>query len=1353
MKVRRRAFSAALFILAVLCVALGLAQQSQDMKVLAFAPQSEIRYPAPWQPSTVQYSNAQELVARRTEPTTSGVTPAESEEAPLARMLVTTEPRTTHTDAVQRLEAIAASRNASVEYVEVGGWPAVEMTFTEQLPRRGAKGEEGGTPMPDVTVQRTITAIAQDDKVVVMDTSVLPLAPPTLLSSAKEITRSVRFAKKAEPNAVKKTLESMRQKQRERQLQKSQSSVPNTDPAESSSATNSAPAATESAPAKPTPEASPAPTESAGEYAPPPAAAMTESSSAESSIAATPAPPSTAGAAVRVQGGVGELEITSSADANTVIIASNGGLSFSTNRGASFAAGTTGVFGLNDPSVARGASGNFYLDVIAFPNGTAAQLNVSGCTNAVSRSTNNGAAFGLRGYSARCPTSGAGICFPDQEHLAADAWNAAAGSDQLYAVWRNFTPAGAATSCGAIGSGYVTASITCSQDNGTTWTARAAIAGNSDLPRVAVGRDGSVYVASISGNSILLNRFSSCATGLTPAAGFPVTVATLSGPVTCPVPGLDRCNDGNTLSSPVVAPDPADPNHLYVTFAENNGTNGERIVAMESANRGASFPTRRNVSNSTSVRRFLPWSCTTRGTAWVGYYDRAAATAANNDLTDYFLGSSWGSRWNLTGRSDPQCASGFPCGARSTNDWTSCSGGCPTGVTCNTGSGCPKYGDYNGIACAGNFIFTAWASATAPAGMAATPGLAVYSSARYIGPDGAPIWRYTGTPCSGDSCPGWQRWDNNSRSVAIASDGGELYQLHNNGAIWQSTQTPCTAVDSCPGWRRLDRNPKTIAIAAAGGKLYQLHNDGMIWVYTGTPCNGESCPGWQRLDRNPKTIAIAAGGNNLYQQHNDGMVWRYTGTPCSGDSCPGWQRLDNNQKTTAIAAAGDALYQLHNDGMIWRFTGTPCAGNSCPGWQRLDKNPKTTTIAAAGSALYQLHNDGMIWRFTGTPCSGDSCPGWERLDRNSKTVGILGAADRLFQLHDDGMIWRFTGTACSGDSCPGWQRLDNNSRTGMIAAGNDLYQLHTDPIYQLHNDGWIWRYTGEECQGDFCPGWERLDRNPRTRNIVGSGAQLFQLHQDGKIWRYTGTPCNGEACPSWQMLDNNPKTVAIVSAGAQLFQLHNDGMIWRYTGTPCNGDSCPSWQRLDKNPKTVAIAAGENQLFQLHNDGKIWRHTGTPCSGESCPGWQMLDNNPRTKTIVAARNQLFQMHQDGKIWRYTGTPCSGDSCPSWQMLDNNPKTTSIAAGGTQLLQLHNDGMIWRYSGKPCTGDSCPSWQRLDKNPKTQEIAVSGTHIYQRHNDGAIWRYTGPACAGDSCPGWRRLDNNSKTKRIAVAGFN
>ncbi|MGK7892835.1 MAG: M12 family metallo-peptidase [Xenococcus sp. (in: cyanobacteria)] len=315
---------------------------------------------------------------------------------------------------------------------------------------------------------------------------------------------------------------------------------------------------------------------------------------------------------------------------------------------------------------------------------------------------------------------------------------------------------------------------------------------------------------------------------------------------------------------------------------------------------------------------------------------------------------------------------------------------------------------------------------------------------------------------------------------------------------------------------------------------------------------------------------------------------------------------------------------------------------------------------------------------------------------NFRTTGRRG---ELYQLHNNGAIWRYTDTPCSGNSCPGWQRLDNNPRSIAIATSGDQ-------LYQLHNTGAIWRYTGRPCSGNSCPGWQRLDNNPQTRAIATSGGQLYQLHENGSIWRYTGRPCSGNSCPGWQRLDNNPRTIAIAASGGQLYQLHNTGSIWRYTGRPCSGNSCPGWQRLDNNRKTKAIAAAGDELYQLHNDGWIWRYTGTPCNGNSCPGWQRLDNNPRTVAIAAEVGQLYQLHNTGAIWRYTGRPCSGNSCPGWQRLDNNRKTTAITAAGDELYQLHNDGWIWRYTGRPCSGNSCPGWQRLDNNLRTRAIVAA-----------------------------------------------
>lgn len=528
------------------------------------------------------------------------------------------------------------------------------------------------------------------------------------------------------------------------------------------------------------------------------------------------------------------------------------------------------------------------------------------------------------------------------------------------------------------------------------------------------------------------------------------------------------------------------------------------------------------------------------------------------------------------------------------------------------------------------------------------------------------VWSHTGTQCSGQSCPGWRKLDNNVRTVSIAAANSKLYQLHHDGVIWEHTDTACSG-ESCPGWRRIDNNPKTIAMAA-GDQLYQLHNDGLIWRYTGTPCAGQSCPGWSKLDNNPRTVTIAASGDKLYQLHRDGRIWRYTGTACSGNNCPGWRLVDNNPRGIAIVATGDKLFQLHHDGRIWEHTGTACTGNSCPGWRLLDNNTRTVDISANNGQLYQRHREGLIWRYTGNPCSGQSCPGWIKLDNNPRSSSINGA---VYQDHQDGRIWRATGTQCSGDSCPGWQMLDNNPRSKYsLAADNDnnkLYQLHAPKLFQLHNNGSIWQSIGQSCEGDSCGGWQRLDNNQRTKAITASGGKLYQLHDNGRIWQSTGQPCSGENCPGWIMIDNNPRTKAIVSSGGQLYQLHDNGRIWRFNGSACQDNNCPSWVMLDNNTRTEEIAAGAGQLYQRHNDGKIWLFTGATCQDNSSPGWVMLDNNSRTRKISASGGKLYQLHDNGAIWESTGGVCSGNSCPGWRMLDNNPRTIALASGGGELL--------------------------------------------------------------------------------------
>jgi hypothetical protein len=295
------------------------------------------------------------------------------------------------------------------------------------------------------------------------------------------------------------------------------------------------------------------------------------------------------------------------------------------------------------------------------------------------------------------------------------------------------------------------------------------------------------------------------------------------------------------------------------------------------------------------------------------------------------------------------------------------------------------------------------------------------------------IWQYTGTPCTGASCPGWQQLDNNNESVRIAATGSNLYQLWNNGDVWQYTGTPCTN-GSCGGWNQIEAGIDTVEIVAGGNHLYQYAAaTGSVLEQVGSS--------WELLDQNTNIVTLAAASGGLYELRNTGNIWQFTGGSCSGSAC--WQEIGDNSKTMMIATALSSLYQLRTDGTVWQYTGTPCSGSVCTGWQQLNNNPNALSITAAGSNLYELDNTGTIWKYTGTACSGGACTGWQMLDNNPAAMQLAADGNNLYELHNGGEIWKYTGTPCTGGTCAGWQMLDNNPEAGRIASSNgQLYELH-----------------------------------------------------------------------------------------------------------------------------------------------------------------------------------------------------------------------------------------------------------------------------------------------------------------------
>jgi hypothetical protein len=659
----------------------------------------------------------------------------------LAHLSVTTEPRGSHEEALGRLREIAAESSAQPTVTTVAGWPAIERREVIVLPQT-AQGGEGAKKVdkfheihPKRGIEVTV-AVAIDALIVRFEGATFSERDAASADEMRRMAESVIAAAKLDPGRSRSEVQDLKKT------------------------------------ARPTPKG--------------PGGGGGEVGLRGSFSSLAPAPLEAAGlgtpTSAQVQFGVGELEVAVSNRGKDVVIAANSGFSRSHDGGQTFTfvGGTPGTFPRDgDPSLAVGQSGAFYYAFIGFPDGSPGAGGVTGCTDSVARSTNGGDTFPFLSHAVFCPFTSASLCFPDQEHIGADRWNAPSG-DQLYVVWRQFSPAGSPANCGQIGSGFVTPSIVCSSNGGTSWSAPLAI-GAGDRPRVAVGRDGTVYVTYQTGSSIMLRRFSSCSTGLVPQP--PVTVAAGVTEVACPMAGLDRCN---SFSSPMVAPDEQNANHVYLGYAINTSSTNDNVLVRESTNGGISWSPAVTLNTPVTARRFMPWTCSVCGTAQAGWYDRRAASPSAVDLTDFFRGSASvqlggltaGAEVNVTNAPDPQCATGFPCtvdnpggselcnaqpqlGGACVNgtgggSFTPCdfsSTVCPAGESCAALGGCPKYGDYNGIACGFGRVYTAWASATPPAGVAGTgAGLRIFSNVARVCP--LPQIQVPGDLALGDTCVG-----------------------------------------------------------------------------------------------------------------------------------------------------------------------------------------------------------------------------------------------------------------------------------------------------------------------------------------------------------------------------------------------------------------------------------------------------------------------------------------------------------------------------------------------------------------------------------------------------------------------
>src|SRR5258707_10055593 len=111
------------------------------------------------------------------------------------RVAITTETRTDHASAVQRIAQIAAEREGQIRYLDICGWPALERRSIVALAHtRAPKAERPPRPTPSIRTTVVTVAPAADDKIVRYEGALQPSAPAAVADEAAALAHTLHSA-------------------------------------------------------------------------------------------------------------------------------------------------------------------------------------------------------------------------------------------------------------------------------------------------------------------------------------------------------------------------------------------------------------------------------------------------------------------------------------------------------------------------------------------------------------------------------------------------------------------------------------------------------------------------------------------------------------------------------------------------------------------------------------------------------------------------------------------------------------------------------------------------------------------------------------------------------------------------------------------------------------------------------------------------------------------------------------------------------------------------------------------------------------------------------------------------------
>ena len=418
---------------------------------------------------------------------------------------------------------------------------------------------------------------------------------------------------------------------------------------------------------------------------------------------------------------------------------------------------------------------------------------------------------------------------------------------------------------------------------------------------------------------------------------------------------------------------------------------------------------------------------------------------------------------------------------------------------------------------------------------------------------------------------------------------------------------------------------------------------------------------------------------------------------------------------------------LQPDGRVWTASGSQDHHGSQCGW--FHNIPPDGVGDCNHSALERTEERVEIftpWYYSVSRPVITSCPAEIVPDGRPFKIGV--APSRGAAAVQRVVLMRAGSATHSFDTDQRLVQLDITAGTGSAVTVNSPYTAAAAP------------------PGDYMLFALRPNADPGSsagspRSDAGPGSELHdaRAHRSGAI---PAPPCSGESCPGWQRLDNNPKTVAIAAAGTHhhqsLYQLQNDGWIWRYTGTPCSGDSCPGWQRLDNNPKTYCDRRGRETTstssITMVGSGATRERPAAVTAAPAGSGWTTTPRQSASARREANSISCITTAGSGTTRERPAPVTAAPAGSGWITIEDRRHrrwgsnsiscTTTAGSGATRE--------------RPAAAIAAPAGSGWTTTRRPSPLPLAGSKLYQLHNDGWIWRYTGTPCSGNSCPagsGW------------------